>query len=267
MCVSRSGRGNGSAHARPEGSVAPVMVREIPVLAGPTHASVEERLAEVSCVLFDLDGTLIDTVELIRLSFRHATEAVLGAAVPDEVTMAGVGQPLRRQFHEMAPGHEAELLRVYREFNVAHHDELARAYEGTRETLEQLKALGVRMGVVTSKGTTAATLGLESFGLAAFFEVVVTADDVELHKPDPHPVLHAAASLGVDVRYCVYLGDSPHDMEAAIAAGAIAVAALWGAFREDDVLMPGPPFALCSIKDLPALLSGDARRFAVTRPS
>ena len=69
------------------------------------------------------------------------------------------------------------------------------------------------------------------------------------------------------MRYCVYLGDSPHDMEAAIAAGAIAVAALWGAFREDDVLMPGPPFALCSIKDLPALLSGDVRRFAVTRPS
>src|SRR5450756_1090756 len=87
-----------------------------------------DRLRDIRAVLFDLDGTLIDTVELIRVSFRYATRTVLGEELPDEITMANVGQPLARQFHDMAPRHAEELLRVYREFNHAHHDELAKDY-------------------------------------------------------------------------------------------------------------------------------------------
>lgn len=221
----------------------------------------------VAAVLFDLDGTLIDTVELIRLSFRHATSTVLGEAIPDELTMAGVGRPLLRQFGDLAPGHEEELLRVYRAFNTAHHDELARAYPGTREALALLKDRGFRMGVVTSKGRASAEHGLSAFGLSEFFEVIVTADDVPVHKPDPYPLRYAALSMHVDLGYCVYLGDSPHDMLAAVAGGAVAVAALWGAFTADEVLMPGVPFALASISQLPELLLDDARPFAIGEPA
>jgi pyrophosphatase PpaX len=222
-----------------------------------------ERLAQVRAVLFDLDGTLIDTVELIRVSFRHATETVLGEAIPDEITMAKVGQPLRTQFLDMAPDHVEELLRVYRAFNMEHHDELARAYPGTVETLGELASLGMPMGVVTSKGTQAATRGLELFGLSRFFGVVVTADDVSVHKPDPYPLCVAASAIDVPLEYCIYVGDSPHDMRAAISGGAVAVAALWGAFAEADVLAPGPAYALSRIDELPALLGGDSERFAV----
>jgi pyrophosphatase PpaX len=217
----------------------------------------------VQAVLFDLDGTLIDTVELIRVSFRHATKAVLGKELPDEVTMANVGQPLLQQFKDMAPDNADELLRVYREFNMAHHDELAREYPGTRETLALLAARGVPLGVVTSKGTQAATLGLERFGLTGFFAVTVTSDDVERHKPDPYPLEFAATLLGVEIGYCVYVGDSPHDMQSALSAHSVAVAALWGAFQREEVLLPGPPFALGTITELPALLDGDVERFAV----
>jgi pyrophosphatase PpaX len=206
-------------------------------------------------VLFDLDGTLIDTVELIRVSFRHATRAVLGYEIADEITMANVGQPLRQQFHDMAPDHAEELLRVYRAFNMAHHDELAKAYPGTTEVLAELQARGIPMGVVTSKGTQAATRGIDHFGLRPFLQVVVTADDVEIHKPDPHPLRVAAGLMGVELEYCIYVGDSPHDMAAAIAGGAIAVAALWGAFPEEQVVVPGTAFALASIADLPGLLT------------
>jgi pyrophosphatase PpaX len=221
-----------------------------------------DRLSRAAAVLFDLDGTLIDTIELIRVSFRHSTEVVLGEAVPDSVTMANVGQPLRTQFLDIAPDHADELLRVYREFNMEHHDELARAYPGTVETLAQLAARGVRMGVVTSKGTRAAMRGLELFGLTGFFEVIVTADDVPVHKPDPYPLRSAAQSMGVPLEYCVYVGDSPHDMQAAISGDAIAVAALWGAFTRAEVLAPGPPYALSWIGDVTALLDGDCERFA-----
>jgi pyrophosphatase PpaX len=216
-----------------------------------------ERLACVRAVLFDLDGTLIDTIELIRVSFRYATEQVLGRALPDELTMANVGQPLRTQFEDLAPGHADELTRVYREFNSAHHDELAKAYPGTVETLEGLAGRGIPMGVVTSKGTEGALRGLDLFGLTGFFEVIVSADDVPLHKPDPYPLRFAASALGVPLEYCVYIGDSPHDMQAAVSGGAIAVAALWGAFAADVVLEPGPPFALNEICELPGLLLGE----------
>jgi len=222
-----------------------------------------ERLRDIQAVLLDLDGTLIDTVELIRVSFRHATKAVLGHELPDEITMANVGQPLDRQFHDMAPDHAAELLRVYREFNMAHHDDLAKSYPGTRETLGEIMRRGIPMGIVTSKGTAAANRGIELFGLGDLMSVVVTADDVPRHKPDPFPLRFAASLLGVQMGYCIYLGDSPHDMQAALSAHAVAVAALWGAFPRDDVLAPGPPFALSGIVELPALLDGDAERFAV----
>ena len=217
-------------------------------------------MRQLQAVLFDLDGTLIDTVELIRVSFRHATRAVLGYEIADEITMANVGQPLRQQFHDMAPDHAEELLRVYREFNMAHHDELAKAYPGTTEVLAELRAWGIPMGVVTSKGTQAAMRGIDHFGLRPFLQVIVTADDVEIHKPDPHPLRVAAGLMDVGLEYCIYVGDSPHDMVAAIAGGAIAVAALWGAFPEEQVVVPGTAYALASIADLPGLLTRrDAR--------
>lgn len=226
----------------------------------PSQADAARRLAGLQAVLFDLDGTLIDTVELILVSFRHATETVLGEALPDELLMENVGVPLAKQMREFSPEHADELLRVYREFNHARHDELAKEYPGTLDVLGELRSLGVRMGIVTSKGDVAAGMGIRRFGLADFMDVVVTADDVPVHKPDPFPLRFAASQLGVDLEYCVYVGDSPHDMRAAVTGGAIAVAALWGAFPPHSVLAPGPAYALDDIRGLPPLIAGAASR-------
>jgi pyrophosphatase PpaX len=121
------------------------------------------------------------------------------------------------------------------------------------------------MGIVTSKGEVAATMGIDRFGLRQFAEVIVTSDDVAKHKPDPYPLAYAASLLNVDLRYCVYVGDSPHDMLAAVSGGAIPVAALWGAFPPAEVLEPGPDFALGDIRELPDLLAGDTERFKTRR--
>jgi pyrophosphatase PpaX len=218
----------------------------------PDHAS--QRLAAVRAVLFDLDGTLIDSVELILTSFHHATREVLGEQLPDEVVMAGVGIPLIKQMRDFSPEHADELLRVYRAHNAEVHDAMVREYPGTEAVLTELRRRGYPMGVVTSKGTPMTLRGLRLFDLERFFEVIVTADDVDLHKPDPYPVRHAAELLGVDVERCAYVGDSPHDMLSAMSAGAVSIAALWGAFSAEQVLAPGPDFALSSIEELPALL-------------
>lgn len=217
----------------------------------------EDRLARVEAVLFDLDGTLIDTVELILTSFRHATRVVLGESLPDEVMMAGVGIPLRKQMAEFSAEHADELLRVYREHNAVHHDGMVKEYPGTEAVLTELHGRGIPMGVVTSKGTPMTVRGLRLFDLERFFGVVVTADDVPLHKPDPYPLRHAAELLGVDIERCAYVGDSPHDMEAAKAAGAVSIAALWGAFAAEEVLAPGPDLSMDSLAELPALLGLD----------
>jgi pyrophosphatase PpaX len=218
--------------------------------------SAAERLANVDAVLFDLDGTLIDTVELIRVSFRHATRVVLGASLPDEVTMAGVGMPLIRQMRDFSPENADELLRVYREFNAERHDGMVREYPGTAEVLSELRRRGLPLGIVTSKGTPMTLRGLRRFGLERYFDAVVTADDVPLHKPDPFPVRRAADLLAVAPERCAYVGDSPHDMQAALAAGAVAVAALWGAFPREQVLAPGPDAAIETLTELLPLIFG-----------
>ncbi len=218
-----------------------------------------DRLGHIEAVLFDLDGTLLDTLELILTSFRHASMAVLGEVLPDELLLRDMGKPLGIQLRDIAPEHADELLRAYREHNALHHDEMASAFPGVVGVLEQLSAANMPMGVVTSKGTPMANRGLEVFGIRRYFDVVVTADDVLVHKPDPYPLRHAAATLGVDLANSVYLGDSPHDMVAARAGGAVAIAALWGAFPEQEVLASRPDYALHSITELPGLLGyGDS---------
>ena len=102
---------------------------------------------------------------------------------------------------------------------------------------------GYRLGVVTSKSKPVAMRGLEHYGLERFFETVVAYEDTEIHKPEPEPLLEAARRMEVPIERCAYVGDSPHDMNAAIAAGAVPVAALWGPFAE-RVLEPGPAVAL-----------------------
>ena len=224
-----------------------------------------ERASRATTILFDLDGTLIDSVELILASFRHASEAVLGERRPDEVLLKDVGMPLAKQMEIIAPGRGEEMVRSYREHNNLHHDELLKEYPGTREALDELKRRGVRMGIVTSKSRPVAKRGIERFDYGGYMEAVVASDDVEVHKPDAYPILHAAELMGEDPACIMYVGDSPHDMSAAIAAGVVSVAALWGAFPAERVLEPGPDFAIDHLADVLALLDGDGERFIVSR--
>lgn len=220
----------------------------------------------VHAVLFDLDGTLVDTIELILTSFRYATEAVLGQVVPDDVLLSDIGTPLAAQMEKIAPGRAEELVRAYRVHNHEHHDLLAKRFEGIEEMLVEIKRRGYPVGVVTSKLNAGALRGLELFGLDGFVDFIVGADDVSIHKPDPFPLFHAADILGIPLSECVYVGDSPHDMAAAVAGGAVGVAALWGPFDRDVVLGPEPPFAIEAPGDLLLILAGEGERFRIYPP-
>jgi pyrophosphatase PpaX len=190
--------------------------------------------------LFDFDGTLVDSVALILDSFRHATAMVLGSVPDDRVLMAGVGTPLREQMAGFDPDRADELTAVYREHNALRHADLLRPYPGVDAMLAGLRVRGCRVGVVTSKMRDAVELGMRYVPLGDF-DVVVTCDDTDRHKPDPAPVLHALAQLGAPAAGAVYVGDAPYDVRAGRGAGVATVAAMWGNTFPADVLRAERP--------------------------
>ena len=180
--------------------------------------------------IFDLDGTLIDTTNLIRQSFRHASREVLGEQLPDEVLMANVGQPLDKQMKMLDRDHARELYDIYREFNHARHDEYIREYNGVEELLTVLKERGAKLGIVTSKSRTTVDMALDCIPIEHFFDVLITTDDTDNHKPHPQPLQLAIRRLDVTPEESVYIGDSPFDIKAGQAAGMATVAVGWGIF-------------------------------------
>ena len=187
--------------------------------------------------LFDFDGTLVDTTELIYQSMRHATGDVLGREIPRQVLLANVGQPLPRQM-ELIDAQRAEaLLESYRLHNQEHHDALIGEFPGVEKSLGRLRAAGVRVAVVTSKRRFSVEMALESFpGLGEVVDRFVTMEDTTEHKPHPEPLLKGLELLDdVPPEEAAYVGDSPFDVAAAKAAGVTSVAVSWGAFSEDTL--------------------------------
>ena len=192
----------------------------------------------LAAALFDFDGTLIDTTEMIFQSMRHATSSVLGRDdFSREELLANVGQPLPRQM-ELFDAEKADLLlEAYRTHHEEHHDALIGEFPGVDEALYRLRTAGVRIIVVTSKRRRSVEMALEKFpGLDLVVDLFVTMEDTTEHKPHPEPLLKGLELAGdVPKDKAVYVGDSPFDVQAAKAAGLTSVAVSWGAFSEDTL--------------------------------
>ena len=196
----------------------------------------------LGAALFDFDGTLVDTTDLIYQSMRHATGEVLGREISRDVLMANVGQPLPRQMELLSAEHAEALLDSYRLHNEENHDALIKEFPGVEESLARLRAAGVRVGVVTSKRRFSVDMALKNFpGLGDVVDQWVTMEDTTEHKPRPEPLLKGLELLGnVPRGQAAYVGDSPFDVAAAKAAGVESVAVSWGAFSEDALRAAEP---------------------------
>ncbi|MEZ6017390.1 MAG: HAD-IA family hydrolase [Planctomycetota bacterium] len=198
-------------------------------------------LKPIETVLFDLDGTLIDSIRLILDSYHHTLAAHGKPAQSDAELLIHVGTPLARHLAHYSSVEEEirAMVDTYRGWNLAHHDGAIRPFEGAIDAVRALVARGRRLGVVTSKLSSSARRGLVIAGYCAPasgdapFEVLVGSDDVAVHKPDPAPLLAALQALGVSAERAAYVGDSPYDLMAAQAAGMRAVAAGWGPFAPE----------------------------------
>jgi pyrophosphatase PpaX len=194
-------------------------------------------------VLFDLDGTLVDSAQVILASFHHATETVLNRRFADEQILEQVGGTnLETQMALLDPDRVEELVDVYRAHNDPSYDGLA-CFAGVVDVLRQLKRQGRRLGVVTAKRRATVERVLAGAEIGAYFDVVVGSDSTRRHKPDPEPIQHALRELAAQPEQAAYVGDSPFDIAAARAAGVLAVAVGWGGIHrvEDaDVLVESP---------------------------
>lgn len=197
-----------------------------------------------SVVLFDLDGTLIDSGPIILASMQHAARQVLDREIAYEELAATVGgQGLVSQMQELDPDRVDELVDVYREHNDPLHETLE-AFEGMIDVLPRLRAEGRRLGIVTAKRHRTVALALDRFPwLGEQFEVVIAHEDTDRHKPEPDPVLAALERLDADPPQAAYVGDSPFDIQAAKAAGVFSVGVAWGGIHSDERLLAEGPDA------------------------
>lgn len=210
--------------------------------------------APLATILFDLDGTLIDSTQLILSSFRHTMRKHLGRQLPDDAWLSSMGRPLRTQLRDFARD-SADLqamLDTYTTHNDEHHDAAVAPFPGVREVVEALSERGHPLGIVTSKRREFALRGLRVAGLPVEeFGAIVTADDVDRHKPDPEPLLVALRQLDCATpETTMYVGDSPFDMAAARAAGVISVAVSWGPHDEESLVRQSPDYSLTEPADL-----------------
>lgn len=209
-------------------------------------------------VLFDLDGTLVDSLELILASYRHTLLTHLGEVIADTAWLDTMGRPLKVQLRAFAKT-EAQLeamFDTYISHNQANHKRLIRPFAGMAHTVEQLWRANLKLCVVTSKIREHALRELQSTGLDGYFHGLIAADDVERPKPDPQPVRLALASVGLADSEALLIGDSLPDLQAAQAANVDAAAALWGPFDRAR-LAPGEPlFWLETPEDILAVLNG-----------
>jgi pyrophosphatase PpaX len=195
-------------------------------------------------VLFDLDGTLIDSGPIILASMQHAVRQVLDREIAYEELAATVGgQGLVSQMRELDPERVDELVEVYREHNDPLHETLE-AFAGMIDVLPRLRAEGRRLGIVTAKRHRTVALALDRFPwLEEQFQVVVAHEDTKRHKPQADPVLAALERLGAEPSEAAYVGDSPFDIQAAKAAGVFAVGVAWGGIHSDERLLAEEPDA------------------------
>lgn len=227
-------------------------------------AGAQPRTRQIA-VLFDLDGTLIDSIGLLLASVKNAFEGFEGRAPTEEEWVAGIGTPLAKQLKVYCETDE-QLQAVtarYRTFQRAAHDQLTTAFPGTLEVLGSLAASGHPMGIVTSKSNEMMNRALDLTGIGPYMATKIGCDSCAIHKPDPFPVRMALDELGYEASEAVFVGDSPHDINAGNSAGVISIAALWGPFRRDQLDPANPAHFLTDITELPALVERIQNRSAV----
>ncbi|MCM3602518.1 pyrophosphatase PpaX [Robertmurraya korlensis] len=214
---------------------------------------------KTTTILFDLDGTLIDTNELIIQSFLHTLQHYYPDQYKREDVIPFMGPTLVETFGAMNPENVEEMIKTYRTFNISNHDSLVKEFEGVKETVMALKEKGYKIGIVTSKMSDVVMKGLKLTKLDPYFEIVVALDHVEKAKPDPGPVRMALEKLHSSPEEAIMVGDNHHDILGGKNAGVRTAAVAWSIKGRDYLAKYNPDYMLENMTDLLAVLEAEGQ--------
>lgn len=203
----------------------------------------------INTILFDLDGTVIDTNELITHSFEYTFDKY-GYTFSHEEILSFNGPPLIDTFTKVNPQKAMEMLTTYREHNMKYHDKYVKVFPNVVETLEELKKRNKKLAIVTAKMRDGAIYGLEITGLKSYFDVIITIDDVTHPKPHPEPVIKAINELGSKPESSIMIGDNYHDIEAGKNAGIKTVGVGWSIKGREFLQSLNPTYMIDDMKEL-----------------
>lgn len=212
---------------------------------------------KVETILFDLDGTLIDTNELIIASFTYTVEKYGDRPYSREEIIEFIGPPLVDSLSKVNPDKVDEMIKAYREHNYANHEKYVKAYPDVVETVRSLKDKGLKLAIVTTKIHHTAELGLKIAGMEGIFDVIIGLDDVENAKPHPEPVLSAIDQLKANPMSTLMVGDNYHDIEAGQNAGVQTAGVAWAIKGRETLEQYRPDYMLEKITDLYQIIGAE----------
>ncbi len=207
----------------------------------------------INTILFDLDGTLINTNDLIMASFRHTFEHFYPGRYEDEELKQFIGEPLYLTFAKHDESQAEEMVAFYREHNIANHDKLVTEFDGVFETVKTLSENGYKLAIVTSKMRNTVEMGLKLTELDQFFPVVITVDEVENPKPHPEQLETAMKELRSDREETIMVGDSQYDILAGQNAGVTTVGVSWTIKGSDFLASFKPDYLIDHMGELLAI--------------
>lgn len=211
---------------------------------------------KIDTLLFDLDGTLIDTNELIISSFMHTLQHYFPGQYQKEDVLQFMGPPLMDSFNKLDQEKAEEMAQCYRDFNHAKHDELVTEFEGVFDAIKTLHEKGYKLAIVTTKKRFTVEMGLRLTKLDQFFDVVVTLDDVTHAKPDPEPLIKALEQLGSKPENAIMVGDNNHDIEGGKNAGTLTAGVAWAFKGREYIEGLHPDYILENMSDLLDIVGG-----------
>lgn len=204
----------------------------------------------IKAALFDLDGTLLDTNELILSSFKHTLKTALNLQVEEREITKHFGQPLQYTFEQYGASNCDELIRIYRAYNEEKHDTMCLAFEGVKEMLIELKSMGIKTAIVTSKRKALCERGLKIAGIIDLFDVIITPESTEKHKPAGEPALKACDILGVLPEEAIMIGDSHIDIQCGKNANCKTVAVKYTVLPIEELEKKEPDYFIDKPADL-----------------
>lgn len=203
----------------------------------------------IQTILFDFDGTLVDTNELIYQSFVH-TLTHYGYDFSREEILQFNGPPLIETFETLNKERAFEMIQTYQEHNLAAHETYMKLFPHVEETLRRLKDSHISLGIVSTKMRNAVTLGLEVTGIGHYFDSIITLNDVEQAKPHPEPVLKGMEQLHGEKSSTLMVGDNYHDILSGKQAGVLTAGVAWSLKGKDFLQTYEPTFMLEDMRDL-----------------